>query len=101
MTAQLFASLLTKLPLPVDSQVVNAPSSRRQTMSSAPSPLKSPVPSTFQFVGTSAQLFVSLLTKLPLGCESHVVKDRPVQALVLVRVAQVRRFCRNAIFVRQ
>jgi hypothetical protein len=28
-----------------------------------------------------------------LGYESHVVKDRPMQVLVLVRVAQVRRFC--------
>jgi hypothetical protein len=38
-----------------------------------------------------------------LGCDtsSHVVKDRPMQVLVLVRVAQVRRFCWNAVFVRQ
>jgi hypothetical protein len=28
-----------------------------------------------------------------LECESHVVKDRPMEVLVLVRVAQVRRFC--------
>src|ERR671911_505959 len=72
-TAKALRSLLTKLPFAWESQVVNAPSSRRQTMSSEPSPLKSPVPSTRQLVGTSAQLFVSLLTKLPFGWASQVV----------------------------
>src|SRR5918993_234926 len=73
MTAQLFASLLTKLPFACESQVVNAPSSRRQTMSSEPSPLKSPVSATFQLVGSTASELASLLTKPPSGWASQVV----------------------------
>src|SRR5829696_7034041 len=74
MSAKLLASLLTNPPLGWASHVVNAPSSLRQTRSSRPSPLKSPVPSMRQLVGSTAQLLASLLAKLPLPCASQVVK---------------------------
>ena len=47
------------------SQLVKVPSLRRQAMSSRPSPLKSPVAATCQLVGSTFQLFASLLTKPP------------------------------------
>src|SRR4029078_1607553 len=66
-TVQLLASLLTKPPLPWASQVVQAPSLRRQAMSSRPSPLKSPVAATCQLVGRPVKLLASLLTEPPLA----------------------------------
>src|SRR5918993_544705 len=72
---QALASLLVKLPLPCASHCVNAPSLRRQTTSSRPSPLKSPVPTTRHSVGSAVNELASLLAKPPLPPTSQVVNE--------------------------